>query len=161
MKVGSKETNSVNETKSVNSVYIDAMQWLDTIPHFDQNRKKEIINMEVTDIEQIYKGIKGEYKRLSKQNKKPKAGWVYKAFTERWQFTRHLQVEKKKIIETEIKQKIEAKREEVENYINDNGGVNNVFYSGKIVEIMENYGLYIVEENVLEVWNDVDMKLLK
>jgi len=68
-------------------IYLEAMTWLNTIPYFHERRKQEIASLPFADIERGFLGIKAEYDRQSKAGKPPKAGWVYKAFMEGWNFS--------------------------------------------------------------------------
>lgn len=145
----------------VNNKHAEALQWIDTIPYFNKKRKQEIAELPPSDIEKVYIGIRKEYERLTNEGKKPKVGWVYKAFMEGWEFSGILEAEEKEKIKANLQKKIENNKENVKKFIAENGGSQNVLYGNDKIEVMEDYGLYIVEQNALETWTDVNISLLK
>lgn len=158
---GQEEFNFETERTEVSKQYQTALDWIESIPYFNKKRKQEIWEMEKEEIEKVYVGIRREYERLEKEGKKPKVGWVYKAFTEKWEFSEKLEEDKKEEIKAKIEEMIAKKKAEVKKYIEKSGGVEKIRYNEKKIEVMEDYGLYIIEENALEAWNDVNLKLLK
>lgn len=66
--------------------YLEALKWLEAIPYFNAKRRDEISLIPMQDVVQCYPGIKQKYEELTKDGEKPGPGWVYKAFTEKWQF---------------------------------------------------------------------------
>lgn len=67
--------------------YLEAMNWLDTIPHFHKARKKEIASLPFEHIAKHYPGIKAAYEKQLQEGNAPKVGWVYKAFMDGWSFS--------------------------------------------------------------------------
>ncbi|MEW5817173.1 MAG: hypothetical protein AB1798_17490, partial [Spirochaetota bacterium] len=61
------------------------LNWLDTIPYFHKDRKNEIAML--PEVCSLFPGIRQEYERLAAMHKRPKAGWVYKAFKEGYRFS--------------------------------------------------------------------------
>lgn len=67
--------------------YLEALNWLDTIPHFHKARKKEIAALPFEHIAKHYPGIKSSYEKQQQEGNAPKVGWVYKAFMDGWSFS--------------------------------------------------------------------------
>ena len=67
--------------------YLEALNWLDTIPHFHKARKKEIAALPFEHVAKHYPGIKAAYEKQLKEGNAPKVGWVYKAFMDGWSFS--------------------------------------------------------------------------
>ncbi len=67
--------------------YLEALNWLDTIPHFHKARKKEIASLPLEHVAKHYPGIKAAYEKQLQEGNAPKVGWVYKAFMDGWSFS--------------------------------------------------------------------------
>jgi len=84
-----EETKAEKEevvTSEKHKNYIEALAWLDSIPYFHKTRKQEIAALSINEVASSYITIKKEYEKKKNAGKTPKAGWVYKAFVEKWDF---------------------------------------------------------------------------
>jgi len=67
--------------------YLEALNWLDSVPHFHKARKKEIASLPLAHVAKHYPGIKASYEKQKEAGNVPKVGWVYKAFMDGWSFS--------------------------------------------------------------------------
>jgi hypothetical protein len=74
-------------TPEVQRIFIEALGWLDSIPYFHRERKKEIAVLPLLEVVELFPAIKAQYERMKEQGKAPSVGWVYKAFVQKWRFS--------------------------------------------------------------------------
>lgn len=85
------ETNALGAQEVVtpanHRLYLEALNWLDSIPYFHKARKQEIAAMSINEVARLYHPIQAEYEKRKASGKRTNAGWVYQAFMEKWDFT--------------------------------------------------------------------------
>lgn len=81
----------ITETEEVSPMvkvkYLEALKWLDTIAFFHKKRKDDIATLPFKQVAELFSGIRQKYEEMCQENKKPKPGWIYDAFMEKWRFT--------------------------------------------------------------------------
>ncbi|MEW6571676.1 MAG: replication initiator protein A, partial [Nitrospirota bacterium] len=88
-KLSSIQGEQKNQGQVDQGKIVEALAWLDGIPYFHKDRRKEIAQL--SRLCELFPSIKQEYERLTGIGKRPKAGWVYKAFKDGYRFDPNVQ----------------------------------------------------------------------
>ena len=67
-------------TREQQCLFVDALDWIDSIPYFHKKRRKEIAALPISQVAQKYSKVKQEYDKLEEEGKKPKPNWIYACF---------------------------------------------------------------------------------
>ena len=143
-------TKKIDTTDKTESVYSEAIGWLDTIPYFHKKRKEEIASMSAEEVVQCYPGIRSKYEKMLK---KPGPGWIYQAFKKRYIFVEDIQRQQQ---EKRDNQKREREKyiDNVKSLVQKNGGIGAAKYCGDIVSHITEAGLVLGGSSVL-LWDHI------
>ena len=68
--------------QQIQSVFLEALNWVATIPYFRKRRKQKLFALPMEQIVRRYPGIRHDYERLAEKGSLPKASWIYQRFME-------------------------------------------------------------------------------
>ena len=75
-----KITQGQTTTCEDQRIFVDAMDWLNTIPYLQKKRKREVASLLIAIVAELYPDIRVEYDRRTKDGKRPRPSWVHQKF---------------------------------------------------------------------------------
>lgn len=138
------------------AVFVEAIEWLRTIPYFNEKRRDEIALLPLLHVANRYPGIRAQYDKMLKAGKKPNPGWVYAAFKENYQFTEDIKQSQAEDKEHKRKDK-QSHIQKIQKFIQDKGGISNLLYFGYAILEQNEAGL-ILANKALTLWDRIEME---
>ena len=119
--------------RTPNQKYEEAIAWLKSLPDFNSDRLRDIINFPQEEVGLVYPHVRDKYSEGGK--KKP--GWIYRAFKGRWYLTKAKKEEESRLKTLEARKQRElefaCKRELFESYVKKHGKENLNIYGREII----------------------------
>jgi hypothetical protein len=146
----------------IKALYEAALYWLDTIPSFHPDRKKDISSrLPIEHVANRYLSIKGQYNKMERKGKAPGPGWVYQAFCKGYVFAEDIKQARDKEKQARKLAK-ELKIKKMKQFIEEQGGKSKLLYDGKpMVPTDAEDGLLLltIDNNwVIVLWENVELE---